>query len=118
MALEIFYRGQSAPVNLTLRDENLVPINLATFSDIWVVIYHKKSKVEMESYQDTIGDIITVDAAAGEIRVILNNDDTEEAPTGVYSVDVRTSEVDVAYALNTRYRASSADIIELKDLEE
>ena len=115
--LETFYRGQSAPVDLTLEDENGTAINLATFDDIWVVIYHKYSKVEMRSYQDSLGQVVTIDAAAGHCRVILDDEDTESAQLGIYSVDVRTEEPDVDYADNTRYRASSADIFILKNLE-
>jgi len=117
MNLETFYRSQSAPIDLTIQDENGIAINIATFNDIWVVIYHKSARTEMASYQDTLGTILTINALAGEISVILENTDTEDAPTGIYSLDIRTSETDVLYAANTRYRAARIDIFELKDME-
>ncbi len=117
MILETLHRGQSAPIDLTLEDSDGNALNIATLDDIWVSIYHDASLVEMENYQDTLGTITTVDAAAGEIRVILNDDDTEDKITGIYAADVRTSETDVAYAANTRFRAASGQVFILKNLE-
>lgn len=115
--LAVIYRGQSAPIDITLQDDDGTPLNINTLDDIWVTIYHHTSKIVMETYRDSLGEITTIDAANGEIRVILNDDDTEDKQVGIYSADIKTSETDAAYKDNTRYRASSAQIFELRELE-
>lgn len=115
--LDTVYRGQSHAVDFYLTDEDGVAINLATFDDIWVVCYHKYSKVQMETWQDSLGTVVTVDAATGHARVILNEDDTVDAQTGIYSLDVISEEPDVNYEDNTRYRAWSWDKFILKPLQ-
>ena len=115
--LDTVYRDQSYPLDFYLTDEDDVAINLADFDDIIAVVYHKFSKAVMETFTDSLGEVVTVDAATGHARVILNEDDTAGKQLGTYCLDVRSEEPDINYEDNTRYRAWSWDKFILKQLE-
>ena len=117
MNLAKIYRGQSLPITFTLTDDDGNPLVINDLDDIWVNIFHKYSRISMETYQLTDTDITVVSSPNGQIKVILNDDDTDDCQTGIYTADIKTSETDADYAANTRYRSSRTDVFILVDSE-
>jgi len=57
MNLDTYYTGESVPLTLTLTDKDGNAINLDSLDDITVTVFHKHSRVVMDTFTLTGGTV-------------------------------------------------------------
>ena len=111
--MDNYYQGESIPLTITIKDDNGVVIDLDTLDDIEVKVFNKLTKTVMDTFTFVGGTVTKTDAVNGICDVILDGTDTDGNRTGVYTVQVMTTETDADYSPK-RYRFGQIDAFILK----
>lgn len=112
-AIDTYYRGESIPFTLTITDKDSNVIDLDTLHDIEVTPYHQSSLKEIGPFTLSGGTVTKTDAPNGICDIIINGTDTDDILTGLYIIQVKTTETDADYTPK-RYRYGKAEGFILK----
>ena len=105
--MDDYYQGDSIPITLNVVDENSSAVDLDTLDDIEVKIFNKSTRELMNTFTLS-GGTITKTNAAGGICDMYNDGADTNIRTGVYVVQVKTTETDANYSPK-RYRYGQVD---------
>ena len=89
---DIYYRGDSIPLNITFKDSNNVAFDLDSFDDIELKVVNKSTHDVIKTLSLSAGTVTKVNAASGECRGVVDGTDTASVRTGVYIVQAKTQE--------------------------
>ena len=113
MNLDKHYRYADIDLSLTINDDDGNPINITSFNDIRVIVYHKYSRIIIDKFAKTPAagwESMTYPVPSdGTIYFSVQSAESSDAQTGIYAYDIQTRQTDANYDDNIYDEIESGD---------